>query len=272
MASVSGRTGRAAGARSDATLADLAAFSAGVGDVAGVRELCERVTRALGLDYFLYGLHVPSSMTDPDMLVIDGFPAGYVESVYRPRNYVQIDPVVHHLFRCVTPVLWRDLHDLPLGDGRQFADLLHEAESYGLVTGAALPMHGPRGTISLYSIASRQRGPKAERMLRQCLPDALLALTHIHEAAMRVTRQDELEHEALTPRELECLAWCAEGKTSWETARILGIAERTVVFHLQNVNMKLRVSSRQQAVAQSIAMGLVNPTPRRLPKSDVGDA
>jgi LuxR family transcriptional activator of bioluminescence operon len=63
----------------------------------------------------------------------------------------------------------------------------------------------------------------------------------------------------LTPRERECLLWAAEGKTSWETAQILGISERTVIFHLRNVTEKLNVSSRQQAIARAISQGLIAP-------------
>jgi DNA-binding NarL/FixJ family response regulator len=40
---------------------------------------------------------------------------------------------------------------------------------------------------------------------------------------------------SLTRREGECLGWCAEGKSYWETAVILGISERTVSFHMEAV-------------------------------------
>ncbi|MBY3123131.1 helix-turn-helix domain-containing protein [Rhizobium laguerreae] len=36
---------------------------------------------------------------------------------------------------------------------------------------------------------------------------------------------------SLSPREKECLLWIAQGKTSWETAVIMGISENTVAFH-----------------------------------------
>jgi LuxR family transcriptional activator of bioluminescence operon len=66
-------------------------------------------------------------------------------------------------------------------------------------------------------------------------------------------------HIHLTDREKECLLWAAEGKTSWEASQILGISERTVIFHLQNASDKLGVNNRQQAVARAIAMGMILP-------------
>jgi DNA-binding CsgD family transcriptional regulator len=37
-----------------------------------------------------------------------------------------------------------------------------------------------------------------------------------------------MERETLSPRELEILTWAAKGKTSWETAAILGVAYASV--------------------------------------------
>jgi DNA-binding CsgD family transcriptional regulator len=63
----------------------------------------------------------------------------------------------------------------------------------------------------------------------------------------------------LTDREKECLYWAAEGKTSWETAKILQISKRTVVFHLQNASRKLNAANRQNAIARAVVLGLITP-------------
>jgi LuxR family quorum sensing-dependent transcriptional regulator len=59
----------------------------------------------------------------------------------------------------------------------------------------------------------------------------------------------------LTPRELECLIWSADGKTSWEISEILEVSERTVNAHLGRVIRKLGVVSRTQAVAEAFRRG-----------------
>lgn len=64
----------------------------------------------------------------------------------------------------------------------------------------------------------------------------------------------------LTGRELQCLAWVSRGKTSWETAAILGVSESTVNFHLRNASKKLNVYGRQACVAQAIYRGFLQPT------------
>ena len=63
----------------------------------------------------------------------------------------------------------------------------------------------------------------------------------------------------LSGREVQCLEWVSRGKTSWETATILGLSERTVNFHLLNACRKLNVYGRQAGVAQAMRMGLLTP-------------
>ena len=59
--------------------------------------------------------------------------------------------------------------------------------------------------------------------------------------------------------EREVLAWCATGKTSWEIGVILGLAERTVNFHVYQAADKLGTRGRQSTVARAVALGLVQP-------------
>jgi DNA-binding CsgD family transcriptional regulator len=61
----------------------------------------------------------------------------------------------------------------------------------------------------------------------------------------------------LTAREHEILKWVSEGKGCWETGAILGISERTVKFHLQNIYRKLNVVNRAQAITKAMRYSLI---------------
>jgi len=61
----------------------------------------------------------------------------------------------------------------------------------------------------------------------------------------------------LARREIECLTWVLQGKTSWETGRILGVSETTVAFYLRNARSKLQCRSKHQAALKAIALGLL---------------
>jgi LuxR family quorum-sensing system transcriptional regulator SinR len=56
----------------------------------------------------------------------------------------------------------------------------------------------------------------------------------------------------LTRREREILFWIANGKSYWETAQILGIAEGTVRIHLSSIRKKLDASNTTNAVAKAL--------------------
>lgn len=63
------------------------------------------------------------------------------------------------------------------------------------------------------------------------------------------------EAPQLTRRELDCMGFVAEGKTAWEISVILGVAEATVRFHIDNVRRKLDAVNRAQAVARLVQSG-----------------
>jgi LuxR family transcriptional regulator, activator of conjugal transfer of Ti plasmids len=65
---------------------------------------------------------------------------------------------------------------------------------------------------------------------------------------------------SLSPREVECLKWVAEGKTSWDTGIILNISRDTVNFHIKNAMRKLRVNKRNLAVMKAIRLGFLENT------------
>lgn len=63
----------------------------------------------------------------------------------------------------------------------------------------------------------------------------------------------------LTDRQLECLRWISQGKSSADIGVILRISGRTVDYHVAAICERLGVRTRMQAVAQAIRRGwLVN--------------
>lgn len=69
-----------------------------------------------------------------------------------------------------------------------------------------------------------------------------------------------IANRGLSRRQAECLRWASLGKTSKETALILGVSERTVNFHLYSAFDKLAVHSKHAAVAKALSLGLLADT------------
>jgi DNA-binding CsgD family transcriptional regulator len=61
----------------------------------------------------------------------------------------------------------------------------------------------------------------------------------------------------LTEREVECLYWIAEGKTSDEIAVILGISRNTINNYITSVMRKTATKTRSEAIAWAVRNNLV---------------
>lgn len=68
----------------------------------------------------------------------------------------------------------------------------------------------------------------------------------------------------LSKRECEVLDWVSLGKSSWEISQLLGISEHTVKFHVSGILRKLDATSRSQAVAIALQMGMLNDKERQI--------
>lgn len=71
-------------------------------------------------------------------------------------------------------------------------------------------------------------------------------------ASQKVDREFDL-----TEREIECLFWIAEGKTSDEIATILGISRNTINNYITSVMRKTATKTRSEAIAYAVRNNLV---------------
>lgn len=87
--------------------------------------------------------------------------------------------------------------------------------------------------------------------------DWLTRFSHERMTSLLMPRMLPEASVELTRRQVEILRWTADGKTVPEIAAILGISERTVKFHITNIQDKLRATNKLQAVVKAIALGLL---------------
>lgn len=115
---------------------------------------------------------------------------------------------------------------------------------------------GPDGTGTYLHLA-RPLEPPHPRHLKAID----LLMPHLHRAMLRIAPRAAAPAglpPALTERERAVLRWVVDGKTNWEIAKILRVAEATVKFHLANIFRKLDVVNRGHAVAKALQLGLLS--------------
>jgi len=181
--------------------------------------------------------------------------------LYRMCNFEKADPIVSHCSARMTPILWWSAGDCDdaTSTNVRTRSFVSEACRFGMRSGVSFPLHGINGSKGILTMSYKRHSDETKPWIEQATPYFQLLSAYVFETAQRVIRPQD-EHwldRGLTRRELECLSWCAEGKTSWEIAKILGITERTVHFHMQNASRRLGASSRSHAV-QLAALHRVN--------------
>lgn len=127
-----------------------------------------------------------------------------------------------------------------------------------ICAGITAPIRSPTGEFGYVSLIttdpSRIDGGDVE-----ALKDQLLIIAYrFHDAMKKLLPPTGQLDIHLSRRELDCLQLTAIGKSTQDTADLLGISYGTVRFHLQNAERKLGTSTRSNAVAKAAALGLIH--------------
>jgi DNA-binding CsgD family transcriptional regulator len=213
-----------------------------------------RFARQAGFDQFVYALTVKSPLLKDQHYILGGFPEKWLERYVR-EGYFKVDPIVRYAQSTSLPAIWSDeiFHD------SKSAQFWEEAKSFGLSQGLSFAVHEQPGATGIFSLARDKPLDLPEQEMAALIGRAQLFAGMLHHAVSRLNLPKLLPSKdvSLTPRERECLIWSADGKTAWEIGRILSIAERTVVFHVNNAIQKLGATNKTQAIVRAVALNLL---------------
>jgi DNA-binding CsgD family transcriptional regulator len=219
------------------------------------RSVVIRFAQQLGFDTVSASAIVDRPEIGPEFVAIHNTPSGFSQ-VFEDLSVGRRDPVMQHCKRQTVPIIWSQSTYLDVGA----IDLWEQQAQFGYRNGIAMALHLPEGRHFLLGVDRDQVLPSDRRELTRIVAELQLFAVHAQDTAMRVLISEAArpERPALTPRELDVLRWTMEGKTAWETAMLLSIAERTTVQHLQNAMKKLNCNSKHQAVLKALRLGLIH--------------
>jgi LuxR family transcriptional activator of conjugal transfer of Ti plasmids len=215
-----------------------------------LREAMSDAAMALHLSCFAY-LWVPQRPNAKPHL-ISNYPSAWTTH-YLQNHYERFDPVIIRALGHPDPFEWG------LGVGsmtrpKAQRELFEEAAKFGIRHGFTVPIHDNRGPVAAVTFAADDRLPQFERSINEHARVLQLMAIYFHaHARRRIASEQKINDLSLSPRELECLEWAAQGKSAWEIGCILGISRHTVATYLENVKTKLGVRTIVQAVARLTA-------------------
>lgn len=180
---------------------------------------------------------------------------------YDQQAYVECDPRVLYSFESGLPLVWDQASER--GRGPRTDAFLTDAAAHGVGSGVAFPVYAgyPARTLVSLSFAAPLIDERRREHIAENLGDIMLFGQYFHTLFVRGVIEKgiapQFEGAPLSARERQCLQMAAHGMTGAEIGFKLGISERTVTFHFANIISKLGVLNRQEAIAKSIAQGVI---------------
>ena len=218
------------------------------------RDEVVRFTQRLGFETVSAITVIDRGLGKSEFINVDNTPQGFTQTYCDPTMQRR-DPVMQHCRRNSVPIIWDQGTYVEQGLGA----LWEQQASFGFCAGIAMALHLPDGKHFQFGVDRDRPLPSDPDELQRVVADLQLFAVHAQDAALRLLLpvEQQPERPSLTPRELEVLSWTMDGKTAWEAGALLGISERTVVFHLNNAMRKLDCVSKQQAMLKALRLGLI---------------
>jgi DNA-binding CsgD family transcriptional regulator len=187
-------------------------------------------------------------------------PAKWVD-LYDQRAFIEIDPRLTKTAASAVPIVWdrSEFPDSP--DARSFFDA---AAQFGICSGIATMVRDPslpRVLFSFNSSAERLSQSHLAQLTEQ-LGDIMALADWVHAVFMSdpaiTAAGPPTFGRPLSQREQQCLRLAAKGQTSAQIGRSLGISERTVHSHFENILAKLDAANRHEAIARAAVQGFLD--------------
>jgi LuxR family transcriptional activator of conjugal transfer of Ti plasmids len=215
--------------------------------------IARRITERLGFRWFAY-----LRLSDNAPALISSYPKSWTDR-YFGLGYQQIDPVLRRARD--ESLLFNWAGEATGGTGtREQRSFFDEAMTFGIKAGVTIPIRGGFGRLAAFTVSTDEPNESVEHLVHDCGDVLQMVGIYFHTHVLAKARQAMKSpgHDGiLSQRERQCLAWAARGKTVADTSVLVGIAPRTVVYHLDNARQKFNASSIAQCVAEAMRRRLL---------------
>lgn len=211
---------------------------------ADIKQMLEKTKKLVGGEYGICGLGIfgEQGLVEAKTIINASYPEEWLR-MYEAEKFYFSDPIVKYHYKFFETQLWADTYKR--NRSKDTSKFIYDANCFGLRHGISSGMKTNNDLASIVTFSSRN---KCFAVHQKAIMDILVF--HFHQAIVRKYKESNAgKAPPLTEREREVLDWAKEGKTNWEISMILHISERTVKFHLHNIQGKLDAVSKAHAVA-----------------------
>lgn len=238
-------------------LSDISAFEAHSRTAATLEQLSamlDAAIRQFGFRWFALLHNVDLMRRSKNALMLTTYPARWIEEIIETRLYMD-DPVHAACARSVSGLTWDRIGDYILLTARQIS-ILERGRAHGLSAGYSMPIRMADEPDAMFTVARQSD----QTLTSEDMLTARLIGTTAFERARGLLETDALANVPvpLSPRQIDCIALVAQGKSDWEIAQILGLSRDTVHEYVEAARRRYGVRRRTQLVLRAVRDGHLN--------------
>ncbi len=173
---------------------------------------------------------------------------------YIQEGYSEIDTTFLDVYQTTTPVFWSVQQQLEAAKSPREKQMRLDSLKFNIEKGLCIPIHGPRADLANLLVVQM----KGEKCLGNWyeLQYELLVIAHyyyhyLQKYLIDIQTSANTQHH-LTQREMQCLLLIGQQHTVTQIAEKLDLTERTVNFHIQNINKKMGTQNKYQSLAKAL--------------------
>lgn len=206
----------------------------------------------LGVDHVSYNSSFVGAAPTVKPYVKMTYPSDWVKR-YVLMDYAACDPVLKRGFSTNSVFQWSDL----VLSNEQERHMIRDAGRHGIGPhGLSIPVTSKLGHRGLFSVSSSGQLSAWNRFRSSNLKTMISTANQIHRRVLAEEFGEKDIH--LSPREMECLRWAAQGKEAHDISIILNISVHTVRDYLKSARFKLDSATITQAVSKAVQQGVIS--------------
>lgn len=238
-------------------LADISAFevqSRKSTSLVHLSALVDATVRQFGFRWFALLHNVDLKRRATNALMLTTYPARWIEEIIEARLYMD-DPIHAACTQTVSGLSWERIGDHIRPSARQVS-ILDRGRAHGLVAGFTMPIRMSAEPDAMFTVARK----RSEALSSQDMLTARLVGTMAFDSARALLDTDKLVNVPvpLSPRQIDCIALVAQGKSDWEIAQILSLGRDTVHEYVEAARRRYGVRRRTQLVLRAVRDGHLN--------------
>lgn len=220
-----------------------------------LKRALEEFVADAGFAHGSYYLPAQPQWANADRIIMLTYPQPWIDHYFESQYYL-IDPVISEGMGGLLPTDWSTFDTRP----PKIRTLFQEAKENGVGSqGLTIAIRGPSLETAIFSVTSNVSDRDWRETRRTMTASLQLIGQMFHEKIMTLTgRRCTQLQPSLSPRELDCIRYCAMGLRDREAAESMGISEGVARAYLDSARRKLQAPTRPNAVARAFGLGIIS--------------